>query len=447
MPHESSALSPITSAWSPRFAREGESLWSIIHKFTVFNGFKGPRCRRLLDVDTTLTECTRHQHLGKRLRGALNLDDQISFDATAQHYVPPPILNEYSLAPVFEKKLRFCRSCLSAGYHSAVHQITYVKRCPIHHIPLETHCPTCGCDIPMTCSDTALAHAFSCRCGHQFLNAAPETGLRAAVANLDTSTIGDWLTWCKFWPEKAIYKEINSRLSINHPPLGFGGGNAVHRALSALWTSKSPERWDKAWVAFEAVGEPRTIELYRSRARAGSDSDVELYPSEKERMKQRARDVVQSITKIVRASHPRCSFKDSTACPLGREVGTWVRYWIPSNELTLKYIQLAKPTAFLRMAWTVENKVRMPSSLLESFIEHLIELCMTISLAWRLKQSARHIDDDTEFTWEDWDRYDCIRMVLDTEEARLIVLEPLSEEHIALYAHALRTESCDEHVG
>ena len=45
---------------------------------------------------------------------------------------------------------RYCALCIMRGYHSPIHQLPWVKLCPIHLQPLIESCPNCGKNISIT---------------------------------------------------------------------------------------------------------------------------------------------------------------------------------------------------------------------------------------------------------------------------------------------------------
>lgn len=59
---------------------------------------------------------------------------------------------------------RLCRSCLAAGYHSALLSIRLLQACPIHGTALLANCP-CGRPFPSRLSSASLSHAGHCACG------------------------------------------------------------------------------------------------------------------------------------------------------------------------------------------------------------------------------------------------------------------------------------------
>jgi hypothetical protein len=70
-----------------------------------------------------------------------------------------------SRAHTLHPDLRYCRRCLSRGYHATIQQCVGVPRCPIHDAPLSSACRICGFQIPLRLNALLLDSPFSCpRC-------------------------------------------------------------------------------------------------------------------------------------------------------------------------------------------------------------------------------------------------------------------------------------------
>jgi len=57
---------------------------------------------------------------------------------------------------------RFCTRCLSSGFHSVIHQLAGLDKCPMHGVRLRTSCPACG----QAFGDPARLHAQGFACAH-----------------------------------------------------------------------------------------------------------------------------------------------------------------------------------------------------------------------------------------------------------------------------------------
>lgn len=58
--------------------------------------------------------------------------------------------------------LRYCVRCMARGYHSAVHQLDNVTRCPIHATLLESCCRNCGVASDYRIDARMLDAPFKC---------------------------------------------------------------------------------------------------------------------------------------------------------------------------------------------------------------------------------------------------------------------------------------------
>lgn len=67
-----------------------------------------------------------------------------------------------------EAELRWCPRCLALGYHSSVHQIIGLARCPLHPAsPIQRGCPHCKFALPTSLTFLAVDHATPARsCPH-----------------------------------------------------------------------------------------------------------------------------------------------------------------------------------------------------------------------------------------------------------------------------------------
>ncbi|WP_454742758.1 hypothetical protein [Cupriavidus necator] len=110
-----------------------ESLVSVLWKFQKANALSGKVVANLMGPDIDPYEGIVPE-LGvvdiDRLHGALCL--------------PKTTLRDALLAPTerrrFSATFRHCRRCIAHGYHSVVHQVETVYRCPAHRDALESAC-------------------------------------------------------------------------------------------------------------------------------------------------------------------------------------------------------------------------------------------------------------------------------------------------------------------
>lgn len=101
-----------------------------------------------------------------------NALDKTSIDYTFDYLMTNDDINKY-----FNPFLNYCPECLATGYHSWVHQLVFVQKCPIHFHNLDHKCPQCGSEICLDLNATQHFKAFSCSCGYCFLNVSSYTKL------------------------------------------------------------------------------------------------------------------------------------------------------------------------------------------------------------------------------------------------------------------------------
>ena len=133
--------------WRPGTASVYESIWSLRRKFSYLNRVGQSQTRQAiaeieggggsgdLDVNNPILK-----YLGEPFRLFNNC-------SLSKFLVPYSISG--SLRRFAVKNLRYCEACISRGYHSPIHQLTWVALCPIHLLPLHESCPECGKKIPI----------------------------------------------------------------------------------------------------------------------------------------------------------------------------------------------------------------------------------------------------------------------------------------------------------
>ncbi|AJW93817.1 hypothetical protein QHI69_38095 (plasmid) [Burkholderia gladioli pv. gladioli] len=136
-----------------------ESLVSILWKFETVNALPGLVVARLMGPDIDPNEGVTPQ-LGlvdlARLRRTLGIPIA-PLEIALLH---PSQRRRYS--PLF----RYCRNCISRGYHSVLHQMLMFHHCPAHYRPLETACRRCGYEAPYKVNVLLLESPHRCAfCG------------------------------------------------------------------------------------------------------------------------------------------------------------------------------------------------------------------------------------------------------------------------------------------
>jgi len=162
------------SVWSPQMIQKHESLWMIAHKILFYNKFNSSQLSKIFSLSSInlyskpeiqeLEECDDLYDLGMNTEQIKqSLDSPISSEGLIN-------LNLQSLSRL-SPFLRFCKKCMKMGYHSPIHQVPVLNKCPIHREPLEYFCPNCERKIPYTISRHYLKHPFRCfNCNYLLIN-------------------------------------------------------------------------------------------------------------------------------------------------------------------------------------------------------------------------------------------------------------------------------------
>lgn len=62
----------------------------------------------------------------------------------------------------------FCETCLSLGYHSILHQVRFLNKCPVHNTYLLNKCPSCSRSYSYNLSNPNMKKPYVCKCGYQY---------------------------------------------------------------------------------------------------------------------------------------------------------------------------------------------------------------------------------------------------------------------------------------
>lgn len=440
------------TAWSPRFARPGDSWWSIVHKFAAFNGLRGPVTRELLGLECNSTKCASDDSDITDRSPHLLLEPSEARVRASATFVPQMILDEFGKEQLFHPDLRFCEACLAVGFHSPVYQIRYVQRCPIHDVALRSRCPSCHRKVPMSCSNQALAHAYACQCGHSFLMDIAKSGMRALIGELDTSPIIAWQEWARSWGNNWLFKEFASSPTKGMPLLGAQGARA---AFNALWSVRPPRHWTTDAVDFESAPPCHETALPQSRLLSELDPSTsrveQLFPV----VQKHARHIIRTTMKDIEASNPDCISERRTHSPTAELAAAWKRYWTPSKEMpadcAMNQPFFSKPHLALlsRLDWvlgTAGQKNPQLAKLSPSWAKELLATTMHTALVLQLQLAIERqqlIDYQRPTHPAGSLRDSAIRMLVDTDDRRLRIWAPSVFESYVALSSLLRGANCD----
>lgn len=139
-----------------------ESLISILWKFERANSTPGHVIARLIRPDIDPYEGVVPQV------GDLDLERLVRTLAIPRKLLRTALLKP-SQHPRYHTSLRFCKRCMSVGFHSVLHQMLHIENCPIHRRPLETRCDRCDYEAPYVANVRLLESPFRCSsCGNYY---------------------------------------------------------------------------------------------------------------------------------------------------------------------------------------------------------------------------------------------------------------------------------------
>lgn len=168
---------PHSFCWRDHLINRYESLWSIIHKFALWNAVQAVDIRRIFSSDTGKSIHSDIWKWGNRddlrnlgaldpikLSTSLNLNNYFISESIVSNYIKQDELKTLGC-----DILRFCESCLQSGYHSALYQLLFLDKCPIHKKRFKTRCPNCGDIVSYRLNKISISKPYGCsKCGVMF---------------------------------------------------------------------------------------------------------------------------------------------------------------------------------------------------------------------------------------------------------------------------------------
>lgn len=202
------------------------SLWSVMHRLVYLNALTAADVRRL----------------GTRQYGYFGMNslianyNVISVSLLARRIHEPLAHFQYatleSLSPwthhLFQvNALRFCRECLSLGFHSVFHCLLAVSRCPIHGGTLEDRCE-CGRSLSACLQQGMYNHPGQCGyCRRRYLS--KESARHPALDPDSTHAFDEVANWMQSSSDR-IYM-----MCVREPWQTSRGEGQVNQALP-LWS-------------------------------------------------------------------------------------------------------------------------------------------------------------------------------------------------------------------
>ena len=132
----------------------------------------GIRCRRADDLSELMTFSEARQTALARAMRLPAVPPTWNLTAWFPFQAPSDILKT-------GWALRYCPQCIHAGYHTLLHQLPWIQRCPWHGVALRETCMRCG-RKPPALADWCFDENLVCDCGHALLST--EAALRQSTA-------------------------------------------------------------------------------------------------------------------------------------------------------------------------------------------------------------------------------------------------------------------------
>lgn len=147
-----------------------ESLWVLVRRLMTANELRPHELMQRFAVEHGQdTEQPRFPHVYERL----------DLRALAPYLGLTPMSVKCTLPMRFEfarpmrplGPLKYCPTCAEVGYHSVLHEVQWLDRCPIHEEYLLAHCDQCGRRLSHTTSKRLGQTPLTFPCGHAWTRA------------------------------------------------------------------------------------------------------------------------------------------------------------------------------------------------------------------------------------------------------------------------------------
>jgi hypothetical protein len=154
--------------WNKNWYKKYESLYSIFMKLIIANSLSDYEFIMLFkkkvyrDADSFVNNYKLFKT--KNLREVLE-EDIININNGIVNKFQG-ILPYFFTKDIISSNFVFCKSCLEESYHSVLHQIIYVKKCPFHMSHMSDRCPKCR-KIQIYKINYNM-FPFQCRCGYTY---------------------------------------------------------------------------------------------------------------------------------------------------------------------------------------------------------------------------------------------------------------------------------------
>ncbi|WP_342561127.1 hypothetical protein NST84_15720 [Paenibacillus sp. FSL R7-0345] len=165
--------------WRKEWIHEFETPWSIFEKLSLVNRINRNDIFSFLGNDN-VKKLQKHS-MGDTRRELFYLSgfnettlklifgiDIVKFTKkTIWSLAEPLAKHKYPIESWFYQNLRWCKRCISNGYHSWLHQFKLLQKCSFHNCDLIDACPKCNRKIPFLLSNKQMGEPFTCKCSYR----------------------------------------------------------------------------------------------------------------------------------------------------------------------------------------------------------------------------------------------------------------------------------------
>lgn len=123
--------------WKKEWCWPYESAWSILEKFKYANAISNDSLRTVISLRTSTATMIFTEKLYIYRQSKFAEDDFFDFfQISPNHFDALNVFKGNDYNQLVRKELYYCPTCIYVGYHSFLHQLTFVSECPFHKEPL-----------------------------------------------------------------------------------------------------------------------------------------------------------------------------------------------------------------------------------------------------------------------------------------------------------------------
>jgi hypothetical protein len=163
--------------WNKEWCRPYESPWSLFEKLKFANQASNRDILSIIGSQFTIDKRTynvtkRERNLttlngfnSDKLRDIFGVSPEAEMESFFQRFVSILPSAKNSLQEQMKQDLAYCTLCMKQGYHSFIHQLSFIDSCPFHNRKLRSKCAKCEATIPYLLNHAKVIEPYQCpRC-------------------------------------------------------------------------------------------------------------------------------------------------------------------------------------------------------------------------------------------------------------------------------------------